>query len=92
MERRMLTESQLKDIKIFATPQEKKLLADLETFKDRETILIRALDQIDTHGIAVEEVSHEELVEFISELKQITNDALIAVGERLPIKTDFKGG
>jgi len=46
--------------------------------------LIKALNNIDTHGIAVEEVTHEELVDFIGELKQIANDALIDVGERLP--------
>jgi|GEM_PF-6750716 len=48
--------------------------------------LVKALNKIDTHGIAVEEASHEELVGFIYELKGIANEALIRVGERLPIR------
>ncbi|WCF11565.1 hypothetical protein NDS46_29915 (plasmid) [Paenibacillus thiaminolyticus] len=48
--------------------------------------LLMALNKIDTHGIAVEEASHEELVEFIVELKEFANEALINVGERLPTR------
>ncbi|MFL1672546.1 hypothetical protein [Paenibacillus dendritiformis] len=44
--------------------------------------LVSALKKIDMHGVAVEEATHEELVEFIAELKEFTNDALIKVGER----------
>lgn len=47
--------------------------------------LVKSLNFIDTHGIAVEEATHEELVDFIAELKQVANDALIKAGERLPI-------
>lgn len=47
--------------------------------------LIKALSRIDTHGIAVEEATHDELVQFIAEIKNMANDALMKVGERLSI-------
>jgi DNA polymerase I-like protein with 3'-5' exonuclease and polymerase domains len=59
----------------------KRILTDIEE------VLLSAMNMIDTHGIAVEESTHEELIEFIAELKQIANDALIKVGESLQIKS-----
>jgi hypothetical protein len=51
-----------------------------------EQILIAALNKIDTHGLAVEEASYEELVDFIKELKDMAYEALVAIGERIEVK------
>ncbi|PIH59133.1 hypothetical protein [Paenibacillus sp. LK1] len=53
-----------------------------KTEMGREHIMLKALNAIDTHGIAVEEVSHEELIEYIAELKEIAYKALVDVGDR----------
>lgn len=62
--------------------KEEDFLKD-ENKVNKEEIMLKALRMIDTHGIAVEEATHEELVEFIAELKELAYKALLTVGERI---------